>query len=80
MSVQDPTFSAGTHRAAKTRPKKGSPRPRTVRNLHAGRRGRGEGRAYPPCADRGWRKRENPTKRQRAIPAHSMPGREGGTP
>ena len=40
--------SAGTHRAARTRPKKGDPSPSSTRNPRVGRRGRGTGRAHPP--------------------------------
>ena len=50
--------SAGPHRAARTRPKKGTPSPISARKPRTGRRG--TGCAHPPHAYQGWRKGGNP--------------------
>ena len=55
----------------------GGPSPSSARNLRAGRRGWGTGRAHPPRSGQTQRKK-GPPKRQCLIPAHGIPVREGG--
>ena len=68
--------SGGPHLAARTRRRKGPFRPSTARNPRAGRRGGGHLKQamHSPGTEEGG----DLPKRQRALPVHGVPYREGG--